>query len=65
MKHAEDDRFIRFNNQLKEGEDYYMENGYRVMKSEFLIRRGYCCGNGCRHCPYMPRHLKGNRTRTD
>lgn len=65
MKHTEDDRFIRFNNQLKEGEDYYMENGYRVMKAEFLIRRGYCCGNGCRHCPYSPRHLKGNRARTD
>lgn len=19
---------------------------------EFLLERGYCCGNGCRNCPY-------------
>ncbi|MBK9290640.1 MAG: hypothetical protein IPM52_03270 [Bacteroidetes bacterium] len=55
-----DDRFYRFNNNLVEGEDYYMENGFRVMKASYLKRRGYCCGNGCRHCPYFPRHIKGN-----
>ncbi len=60
MKPIPDDRFFRFNNQLKEGEDYYMENGYRVMTASFLQRRGYCCGNGCRHCPYFPPHIKGN-----
>lgn len=32
--------------------DYYFENGYMVMTSHFLLKRGYCCGNGCRHCPY-------------
>jgi hypothetical protein len=49
-----DDRFFKFNKQLKEGEDYYIENGYRVMTKAFLTKRGYCCGNGCRHCPYNP-----------
>jgi len=56
-----DDRFYRFNNQLTEGEDYYLEHGFRVMTASFLTRRGYCCGNGCRYCPYHPRHIKGNR----
>lgn len=49
-----------FNDDLKEGVDYYMENGYRVMTEHFLIKRGYCCANGCRHCPYRPKAQKGN-----
>lgn len=26
--------------------------GYEVFTANFLSSRGYCCGNGCRHCPY-------------
>lgn len=37
---------------LVEGVDYYLENGFLVFTSEYLARRGYCCENGCRHCPY-------------
>jgi hypothetical protein len=32
--------------------DFYMENGFVVFTASFLRRRGYCCENGCRHCPY-------------
>jgi Family of unknown function (DUF5522) len=39
-------------NRLIEGIDYYYENGLIVLTAYFLINRGYCCGNGCRHCPY-------------
>lgn len=46
--------------ELKEGIDYYLENGYRVMTESYLIKRGYCCSNGCRHCPYWPKAQKGN-----
>lgn len=36
-----------------EGEDYYFnEEGFVVFTEAFLLRRGTCCGNGCRHCPY-------------
>ncbi|HEV7332077.1 MAG TPA: DUF5522 domain-containing protein [Flavisolibacter sp.] len=36
-----------------EGEDYYVnEEGRVVFTSKYLLERGYCCGNGCRHCPY-------------
>lgn len=46
---------------LTEDEDFYMDpKGYRVMTAKFLKDRGYCCGNGCRHCPYFPKHQKGN-----
>lgn len=35
-----------------EDQDYYFENGLYVFTSKFLEQRGYCCKNGCRHCPY-------------
>jgi hypothetical protein len=35
-----------------EGVDYYFDDGLLVMTAEYLLKRGYCCGNGCRHCPY-------------
>lgn len=38
---------------------YYLENGRVVFTEVFLIDRGYCCGSGCRHCPYDPEHIKG------
>jgi len=37
---------------LKEGLDFYMEDGRFVLTAHYLRGRGYCCGNGCRHCPY-------------
>ncbi|NOT48979.1 MAG: hypothetical protein HOP17_14665 [Acidobacteria bacterium] len=37
---------------FKEGVDYYFEDGLMVLTAEFLRKRGYCCGSGCRHCPY-------------
>ena len=37
---------------LTEGEDYYFENGLMVLTERYLLRRGYCCEQGCRHCPY-------------
>jgi iron complex transport system substrate-binding protein len=37
---------------LEEGKDYYLEGGSCVFTASSLKRRGYCCGNGCRHCPY-------------
>jgi hypothetical protein len=31
---------------------YYLENGRVVFTEKFLLERGFCCHNGCRHCPY-------------
>ena len=28
------------------------EDGLMVATEAFLLRRGYCCGNGCLNCPY-------------
>lgn len=38
---------------LTEGVDYYFnEDGLMVLTESYHLERGYCCGNGCRHCPY-------------
>jgi hypothetical protein len=31
---------------------YYSDQGYLVFTAKYLLKRGYCCQNGCRHCPY-------------
>ena len=39
--------------ELKEGLDYYInEAGLLVFTEKYLRERGYCCKNGCKHCPY-------------
>jgi hypothetical protein len=39
---------------LIEGEDYYLnEKGLLTFTAKYLLDRGYCCGNGCKHCPYQ------------
>jgi Family of unknown function (DUF5522) len=45
---------------FEEGVDYYLENGKVVFTEQYFIKRGYCCGNKCRHCPYTPSE-KGNK----
>ena len=42
------------NKQLVEGLDfYYDEQGYIVLTEKYHLEKGFCCGNGCRHCPYQ------------
>jgi len=37
----------------KSNEDFYInEHGYKVFTEKYLLKRGYCCLNGCKHCPY-------------
>ncbi|MBN8676735.1 MAG: hypothetical protein J0M29_00840 [Chitinophagales bacterium] len=37
---------------MVEGVDYYQEKGCWVFTEHYLLKRGQCCGSGCRHCPY-------------
>ena len=34
------------------GGDYYFDGPYMVFTAAYLLKRGTCCGSGCRHCPY-------------
>jgi hypothetical protein len=39
--------------ELIEGVDFYFnENGFVVLTEKYHIKKGYCCGNGCKHCPF-------------
>lgn len=45
---------------LKEGIDYYInEDGLYVFTRWYHLRKGYCCGNGCLHCPYTNNNHNG------
>jgi len=38
---------------MKEGEDFYFnEEGLMVFTEAYHLKRGYCCKNKCRHCPW-------------
>lgn len=41
---------------LVEGVDYYFETvgetKFKVFTESYHSKRGFCCNNSCRHCPY-------------
>lgn len=40
---------------------YYLnEAGLMVFTERYHLERGYCCGSGCRHCPYNHVQVKKN-----
>jgi hypothetical protein len=45
-------RMKRPHTETETSEDYYIENGLMVFTASFLLKRGYCCQRGCRHCPF-------------
>jgi hypothetical protein len=40
--------------------DWYFEKGLLVYTAAYHLKRGSCCGSGCRHCPYKPNQAEGN-----
>ncbi len=33
--------------------DYYLNaQGLLVFPEKYHLKRGFCCGSGCKHCPY-------------
>ena len=47
--------------ELRAGIHYYLEGERVVFTALFHSQRGQCCGNGCRHCPYVGSHKKGTQ----
>lgn len=38
---------------MKASEDFYFnEDGLMVFTESYHLKRGYCCKNKCRHCPW-------------
>lgn len=46
--------------ELKDTADYYLEDGFCVFTEQYLAKKEACCGSGCRHCPYVPKHQNGS-----
>jgi hypothetical protein len=41
------------NEQLIAGIHYYInDEGLLVFTRQYHLEKGFCCGNGCLHCPY-------------
>jgi len=48
--------------ELIEGIHYYFnEEGLIVLTEKYHLEKGYCCGNGCMHCPYNYENVKEPR----
>ena len=47
--------------EFQEGVHYYLEGDRVIFTALFHLQRGQCCQNYCRHCPYEPKHKKGNQ----
>ncbi len=43
---------------LQAGDFYNTPEGYLVFTAQYHRRRGFCCGNGCRHCPWKKVRMK-------
>lgn len=46
---------------LEEGDYYLSPEGFKVFTEQYHLKRGYCCKNGCRHCPYGFHDKKKNQ----
>lgn len=36
----------------QEADYYFNENGLMVFTAAYHLKRGYCCKNKCKHCPW-------------
>ena len=37
---------------LEKDEYYYSKEGYIIFTKKYHLKRGYCCNNMCKHCPF-------------
>ena len=43
---------------LEEDEYYYSSEGYIIFTQKYHLKRGFCCNNNCKHCPYKKLNKK-------
>ena len=43
---------MTFNEKFEPDDYYFSDEGYIVFTEKYHLKRGYCCQNSCRHCPY-------------
>jgi len=43
---------------LEDDEYYFTDDGFLVFTASYHLKRGYCCKNACRHCPYSYKKIE-------
>ena len=51
---------MMFKKELDPSEFYLSPEGYIIYTEKYHLKRGYCCKNGCKHCPYGYNKKTGN-----
>ena len=46
--------------ELDKEDYYYSDEGYIVFTEKYHLKRGYCCDNNCKHCPFKKNKKKMN-----
>jgi len=39
---------------------YYAKEGYIIFTEKYHLKRGYCCNNNCKHCPFKKEQKEKN-----
>jgi len=45
---------------LGKDEFYYSNEGYIIFTEKYHLKRGKCCNNNCKHCPFKKEKNKKN-----
>ena len=55
--------FVLHEQACQQGLDSYRDplTGYTVFTKLYHLKRGHCCGSGCRHCPYSGSDVANTR----
>ena len=43
---------------LDKDEYYESEEGFIIFTEKHHLKRGYCCDNKCKHCPYVKKNTQ-------
>ncbi|AZZ38304.1 hypothetical protein CIK05_05720 [Bdellovibrio sp. qaytius] len=43
---------VKTSSEVSDPDFYFDTNGLMVFTESYHLKRGTCCGNGCKHCPY-------------
>ena len=46
--------------QMIEDDEKLEPGSFEPLSAAYLLERGYCCGNGCKNCPYQYKNVPSN-----
>ena len=49
--------------ELDKEDYYYSKEGYIIFTEKYHLKRGDCCNNNCKHCPFKKENKKKEHER--